>query len=232
MPFAKNNENVVEDQNVDGDFTEVDETPAVVPPQNDAAKALVELLADPQIAEIVAARQAGRGVNIVDVESAEVEPEVPVVKDEDLEDLDPEIRKVVDVLTSHITARIGPLDEKIAALEGLASKMQETAVGKQIEAVEDKHKDFGKYRAEMAKISRNEGSGLEIEELYLLSKHRAGDLNITNPSTDSEKPTPSPRRKGIGPRRDNNSKNAQAVSSGRAFKISLADALDRSIGNR
>ncbi len=230
MPFAKNNENVVED-NPD-DFTEVKDT-VEAPPKNDAATALVELLADPQIAEIVAARQAGRGVNIVDVESAEEkEVEVPVVKDEDLEDLDPEIRKVVDVLTSHITARIDPLNEKIAALEGLASKMQETAVGKQIEAVEDKHKDFGKYRAEMAKISRNEGSGLEIEELYLLSKHRAGDLNITNPSTDSEKPTPTPRRKGIGPRRDNNSKNAQAVSSGRAFKISLADALDRSIGNR
>lgn len=229
MPFAKSNENVVEDS--PEDFTEVKET-VETPPKDDASKALVELLADPQIAEIVAARRAGRGVNIVDVESAEAEPEVPVVKDEDLEDLDPEIRKVVEVLTSHISARIDPLNEKISALESLASTMQETAVGKQIEAVEKQHKDFGKYRTEMAKISRNEGSGLEIEELYLLSKHRAGDLNLTDPSTDSEKPTPTPRRKGIGPRRDNNNNASQQVSSTRAFKMTLADALDRTIGQR
>lgn len=229
MPVV--NDPVIDDA-PDDDFTEDTDSRKPVA-EGEASKALVELLADPQIAEIVAARRAGRGVNIVDVESAEAVPdEVPVMAENELEDLDPEMRKVVQLLTTHMTNSINPLKEKVTALESLASTMQQTAVTDQIAEVEKKHKDFGKYRAEMAALARAEGSGLGIEELYLITKARAGDLNVTDPSTDSEKPTPTPRRKGIGPRRDNNNNNAQTLSSGRAFKMTLADALDRTIGQR
>lgn len=231
MPVV--NDPIIDDA-PDDDFTEdTDSRKPVAVAEGEASKALVELLADPQIAEIVAARRAGRGVNIVDVESAEAEPdEVPAMADDELEDLDPEMRKVVRVLTAHMTNSINPLKDKVSALEALASTMQQTAVSDQISEVEKKHKDFDKYRADMAKLARAEGSGLGIEELYLITKARAGDLNVTDPSTDSEKPTPTPRRKGIGPRRDNNNNLPSTVSSGRAFKLTLADALDRSIGTR
>lgn len=229
MPEA--NEKVVED--APEDFTEVGETP-VVPPQktDDSGKALIELLADPQVAAILAARKAGEPVEVVRTRANEPVESEPIMNAEELEDLDPDVRKVMDALTKHITSSIEPLREKVGALENIASTYQQNIVGQQIKTVESQHKDFDKYRPAMAELSRNEGAGLGVEELYLIAKSRAGDLTLTNPSTDSEKPTPTPRRKGIGPRRDNNRDNSQSLSSGRAFKMSLADALDRSIGNR
>ncbi len=201
-------------------------TPDPTAAQTEAQRMLVGIVSDPEVAQILAARRDGRAVKIVDVtETPEPDPipdklEIP---EDALDDLDPGIKSVVESISKHIDARLTPLSAQVAKLQGLADQMQTKVVEDQIGTISGKHKDFEKYRTEMARLSRAEGSGLAVEQLYVLAKLKDGELNLTEPSPHSEKPTPTPRRRGVGPKRE-------GPQVGRkAWNATLADALDRSL---
>ena len=142
---------------------------------------------------------------------------------ETLDELDPEIKTVVETISKHIDARLTPLSEQVSKLQGLADIMQQRAVDDQIGKMADQHKDFEKRRPERARLSRAEGSALSVEQLYVLAKLKDGELNLTEASTHSERPTPTPRRKGVGP------KSEGPPGGRRGWNTALADALDRTL---
>jgi len=198
--------------------------------QDQSAQLLVQMVSDPQIQEILAARREGREIQVVAQQQQQTE-EVKKVEDTqetfekqlELSDFDPDVKKAIELLDERISAKFGPLVDKVGALESVAAAYEQRAVGDQITAIAKKHPDFEKYRKDMALLARNEGAGLGVEELLLLVKHRAGDLSLTDPSTESERPTPTPRRV-TGERQTEQSDQPQ--NRRKRFQIKLADALD------
>jgi len=199
--------------------------------EGDGGRLLASMVADPEIQAILAARREGREVNVVDRVAADngsvAEEESRVSElDKELEGLDEDTQQIVRVLDKHLTSRLAPVTEELGILRKLADNFEQKAVNDQIEELASKHPDFPKYRAKMAEISRAEGKGLGIEELLLLAKHRAGDIDLQGPSTSSERPTPLPRL-GPGAKDRSAGKLDGAGSSRKQFQITLADALDK-----
>ena len=216
-----------EDQNADTKESSKEEQS-----QDQSAQLLVQMVSDPQIQEILAARREGREIQVVaQQQQTQQTEEVKKVEDTqetfekqlELSDFDPDVKKAIELLDQRISAKFGPLVDKVGALESVAAAYEQRAVGEQITAISKKHPDFEKYRKDMASLARNEGAGLGVEELLLLVKHRAGDLSLTDPSTESERPTPTPRRV-TGERQTENSDQPQ--NRRKRFQIKLADALD------
>lgn len=198
--------------------------------QDQSAQLLVQMVSDPQIQEILAARREGREIQVVAQQQQQTEEAKQVEdtqetfeKQMDLSDFDPDVKKAIELLDQRISAKFGPLVDKVGALESVAAAYEQRAVGDQITAISKKHPDFDKYRKDMALLARNEGAGLGVEELLLLVKHRAGDLALTDPSTESERPTPTPRRV-TGERQSN--RDDQPKNRRKRFQMQLADALD------
>jgi hypothetical protein len=188
----------------------------------DGGRILMDMVSDPDIQAVLLARREGRAVKITD---ANAEPEAepsPAIPTAELDDFDDDIKRVAELLHKQISSKLDPVIEKVSVLEGLAQGMQRQAIDGQIKAVAEKYPDFEKYRKKMGELARGDGKGLGVEELLLLAKHRAGELALTEPSTHSERPTPSPRRrpalnkdKGDAPRRGR-----------KGFQVTLADALE------
>lgn len=222
----ENVKNVTEEPDYTEEGAKSDEGQKETPPkESDLAtnRLLATMVSDPDIQAVLAARRTGRSVKVVDepLEPTEEPKEDEVITDESLEGFDDDIKKVVGLLGKQIDSKLTPITDKLTALEHIAQGYEKQAVDNQIGVASKKHPDFDKYRSQMAELARGAGSGLAVEELYLLSKHRAGDLKTVLESTHSEQPTPTPRRKGVGSTLKENSKPSR-----RGFQARLADALD------
>lgn len=189
----------------------------------DSNRLLATMVSDPDIQAILAARRAGKSVQVVEASAPTIEEpqKEEVITEATMEEFDDDMKKVVGLLGKQIDSKLTPITDKLNALESIAQAYEKQAVDNQIGAISKKHADFDKYRSQMADLARGAGSGLPVEELYILSKHRAGDLKTVVESTHSEQPTPTPRRKGVGSTLKENSKPSR-----RAFQTSLADALE------
>lgn len=219
-----------EDQPDDGKVQKEDKVQAKAQIQSqvqsdEGNRMLMSMISDPDIQAILAARRENRDVEVVSKDSVSKTPEKDLVEEDDLEGFDDEVKKIVKILDKKISSKIEPLVEKLSTLESLAKTFQGKDIDDQISSVKSKHPDFDKYRTEMAALARNEGAGLPVGELFLLAKHRAGDLKFVEESTHSERPTPTPRRKGVGVKKD------QPLRGRRAFQVALADALDTALEN-
>lgn len=185
-------------------------------------KILMDLIADPDIQNILAARREGRAVRVVDDVETTPKEETADIEDDELEGLDDDMKSIVKILDKQFTARMKPMIDQVAGLESLAKGMQQKAFDEQISTVESKNPDFAKYRTAMAVLSRGEGAGLAVEELFIIAKHRAGALAVVKETTDSVRPTPTPRRKGETTKKDK----PQSMSTRKQWQTTLADALD------
>jgi hypothetical protein len=184
---------------------------------------LSEVIAIPEVQAVLAARQQGQEVQVVPSDAAGSSGDGSV--DEDYSELDefgPDIKKLVGLIDKKIGAKLDPVVNKVGTLEQLAAALQKKDIHDAVAAVAAKHPDFPKYRKAMGELSRQEGmAGLGVEELLLLAKHRAGELTLSEPSTHSERPSPTPRRPGSGEKRTD-------LPPGRkGFKTLLSDALDK-----
>jgi TolA-binding protein len=175
----------------------------------DGKEILLGLMADPDVQAVLNARREGKSVKVASVES-ESEPE------EDVSDLDENVQRVLKI----IEKKLSPLSEDLENLKAVAAGYERQSIELQVKNSEDKHKDFSKYRKSMAGLAK-QIQGLSVEELYTLAKLRAGDLHTSEPSTHSEKPTPTPRRK------ESQAKKSEKRTQGRkGFQNTLADVLD------
>ena len=186
---------------------------------------LTALVGDTDVKAILDARRTGKKTRVMlDGETGDTEEEVEDLVDDATEELDDDLKKVVKALRSDIKSQLKPLSDEVAALRGIAGNYQKEAVNVQIQTVAKKYKDFSKYQKQMAQLTR-EHAGLSVDELYILAKSRAGALKIAEESTESERPTPTPRRRAAGGKK--RLAGVSAASSGRRqWNEALANALD------
>ena len=157
---------------------------------------VLSLLADPEIAAVVAARRAGKSVKVSLAEEAvEEQPDPTEELVRDLPEDDP-TRGLLEKLDKLIDAKLGgqlkSLGERLKSVEEVGQKVAVKEVTDQVAAVRAKNKDFDRYKEEMLKISAKH-PGLGVEDLYVLAKSRAGELRQVEAVTETEKPTSSPR---------------------------------------
>lgn len=221
MSTSPNDIEAQQDDEPEADYTE--ETEGLEEPTEDLGKLdknkfLLAVASDPQMQAVVQARMDGRKIKIVDDES-EPEPEPSAAEESELEDVDDDLKKVIGVLDKRMSAKLEPLLEQVGGLQQLADGFQKQTVNSQIKDVSKRHKDFAKHRPAMAELAAGRGKGLSVEELYALAKLQAGELPLTEPSTHSERPTPTPRKK------PESSKKAEPRRGRKGWNIALADAL-------
>jgi hypothetical protein len=187
-------------------------------PKLDQNEFLKSLLADPDILEVLKRRQGGEGGRIINEEKArkEVESEDEVDPYDGIEDQT--ARKMIDLVSAKIKSMVAPMAEELEALKGIANGYQKQSVDGEILQVKNKYEDFDTYRKPMAELVQNT-PGLSIEEYYLISKHRLGELKLPKTSTQSERPTQTGRREP--------SKKKQESRRGRkGWQDMMAEALD------
>jgi len=187
---------------------------------------LTALVGDTDIQAILTARRAGTKTKVVlDGESGsadtETEEETDAV-DEVADELDDDLKKVLKALRTDIRSQLKPLTDEVNALKNIAGTYQKEAVNSQIKTVAKKFKDLPKYNKAMSQLARVHG-GLSVMELYILAKSQAGDLRIAEESTESERPTPTPRRRATGVTKQFDTTKTRGR---RGFQDVLANALE------
>ena len=148
---------------------------------------LTSLLLDDDIQRVMKAKREGNEVKFVDDDDKEPEPEEEKIDTGD-PDLDAGITKVMGLLEK----KLSPMVEDIGALKALAATFERQGINQQVNSLASKHTDFDKYRKDMARIA-GEVKGLNMEQLYVLAKHGDGQIDLSPPSTHSERPSPTPR---------------------------------------
>lgn len=174
---------------------------------------LTTLLSDPDIAKVVQLKKLNKPVRFqeeVEEEAEEAEePTGPSIKD--LAEGDPAVEKTLERIDKLIMGRVGKLEAvleklggRIEGVEKFSGGIQQKEVAQQVDNVSKKYKDFGDFQGKLVELSKN-NPGLNVEELYLIAKTRAGKLKLDEPSTFSEKPqgvtrNPTQRRDPKAPR--------------------------------
>lgn len=158
---------------------------------------LLQLLSDPEIASVINAKRAGKKVKVVEEATEDAAKEV-VDEEEDEEELPEAERKLLaralKKIDKAVDKRLGTVATRVEGLEALAGSIQQREAKAEVAKAREKYRDFDKYRAPMLKLVK-ENPGLAAEELYLIAKARAGKLNLTQPSSETERPTNQPRRR-------------------------------------
>jgi hypothetical protein len=158
---------------------------------------VLSLLADPDIAAVVAAKRAGKRVNLTTEDTvAPVDPLDEIVKD--LPEDDPArelIGKVGQLMESKYGQVVKTLETRLRQIERQGEETVLKEVTSQIEQVRQENKDFDRYRTAMMEISKT-NPNLGVKDLYIIAKSRAGELRQAEQIAASEKPTAQPRPAG------------------------------------
>ncbi len=145
---------------------------------------LMKVLADPDVQRVLEMKKTGKQIDVKE-RAEEKDPEFDVPDDDPASELLKKISGLMD-------RKLNPLKDRVEVVEKVAQHVQTNEVNGQIDKVKSKHGDFEQYKEKMILLSQ-ENPGLNVEELYLMAKMRAGKLNLAEPSTFSEKPTTQPR---------------------------------------
>lgn len=199
-------------------------------------QAVMSILNDEDVQKVVALKRAGKGVNVGELEGNKDdanEKEKDEVEEEPdpislLPDSDPKkaqlqaISSLVDKKLGKAQEYIKSLEERLERAEGVAGQVVAKEVNDQITKVAGKYQDFKEHRSAMTLLAKSL-PGLNVEELYLVAKQRAGKLKLAaQGTTDSERPTSQPRN-------NSTKRGGQPVrpQGRRGFNEILADALGK-----
>lgn len=156
---------------------------------------MLAVLGDPDVRKVLEAKRTGRKIEVVEPQAAEPEPEPNPLAD--LPEDDPvrgTLEKITQLVDAKLQKALGPLAERLEQVSGVADEVKRRDVTDQVTAAKSKYKDLPQYRDAMVKLSEAH-PGLSVEDLYLLSKNRAGKLRLVENVTETEKPSAQPRRR-------------------------------------
>lgn len=198
----------------------------------EANAAVLQLMADPQIAAVINARRAGQQVAVTPVEATPspddgADPVDEVLDGVPADDPSRELLKRVSALVGRImTTKLDPLVERVAGVERTADDVRRSEVNKAITEAKSKYPDFDKYRQPMAVLAR-ENPGLGINDLYVLARARAGTLRMPEAMAASEKPSQRPAQKPVQKKPDTGNPRGSTPAVGRkAWNEMVAGALE------
>jgi len=179
------------------------------------------LMADPQIRQIMEARKSGKNIQLVPEgqENKEPDPE-PEWEDLDNKGLVKELlKRIPSVVQQTLEKSVNPLQDQFAGLKNYVEAQEEAKAKEQLDALSKKYPDFESMKPTMGGILKD-NPGLSFEELYKVAKIRAG---VPLGNTSSEKPTTESARL---PRKNRK----EPLPSGRkGFEQLLDEALEKTI---
>lgn len=160
---------------------------------------IAKIVADPDVRQILEARQRGEQVTVQVGEPEQKQTATPEVEDpEDFDMLDN--RELADYTMKKTTSAVSSLVEqklnealekvmdKVQRLEGYVQTNETQTIRQQVSKLREKYSDFDDYRDVMVQINR-ENPSLSPEELYFVAKKRSGHFEEPGPKASSEKPT-------------------------------------------
>ncbi len=157
-------------------------------------QAALNILADPDVRSVLEAKKAGRKVKLVDDVPEPKDPEPSLVDDIPKDDpIHETLTKIDQLIEKRLENRTKPLLERLAQMEQIGAEVQKKDVQQQVTVARNKYKDLDQFKHDMVELSKTNPT-LGVEDLYILSKHRAGKLRQAEQNTHSEKPTQQPRR--------------------------------------
>ena len=189
----------------------------------DANELLLNIVSDPDVSRVLQAKRDKKPVRFAEDEEPKSEPVDDIKIETGDEEFDQNIQKIMGLIDKKFEQTLAPIKETVDNLQSLADQYTSRVVEEQIDEVAKKHSDLGTYRKAMAELAGNT-SGLNVEELLLITKNRAGKLILDNPSTDSERPSPTPRRLVSQDRKE------PARRGRKGFSQIVAEALDKKYG--
>jgi len=162
-------------------------------------QALAKILADPEVRQVLEAKQRGEKVSLV-VGDAEPPPK-PVVPLDDIEDttdydslsnkdLAAHInKKMIKTIEAVVARSLDPVFNAVKNLGGLVQNNEAREVSQQIDRVKKKYPDFDNFIPDMQQLNK-QNPGLSVEELYMISKIRKRPIEDVKPANvATEKPT-------------------------------------------
>lgn len=185
-----------DESNKDDDKTVENKIDALTKAVNDN-KMMQEALKDPQILELIAARQRGEKVTIVPVDAMPVkkedEKETTMSNDDinyldNTQMLDLVSKRIGGSLDEAIKKALAPFNDRLDVLDNRALSQDSTKINAEVKAVKEKYSDFEEFEQAMVKLNK-QAPGMDVEELYLIARKRAGKGLPTPENTDSERPT-------------------------------------------
>lgn len=163
------------------------------------AQLMAQMAADPQIRALLEARQRGEQVDIIP-KSKRNDGAGEVIKQEKVDwdsltnsQMAEELPRVISsALASQVQKmfdeKFAPFQARFSEVEGVAQRSEQEKVASSIRAAQVKYPDFDVHRTDMLELSRG-NPNLNVEELYILNKHRKGlPLSPARP-TPTERPT-------------------------------------------
>lgn len=226
--------------------SELEKRLTAIQSQLSQSQASTQLLNDPQVQEILRAKQAGRSVKVVDSEGTPTGETVNLLtglKEDELEDMSG--KQILELVQKQLSVleekKLKPLREESENLKRYMNQQAQERLKAEIATTRGKYKDFDDYRQDMLEIHAG-SPNLSVEELYILAKTRAGKAihppKVVEPtqgtnegkedgpqtSTETERPTTaagrpstaSTREKPVGPRL-------------RGFDQLMTEALDKHV---
>jgi len=156
------------------------------------SQGLMQILADPDIQQVLEAKRLGKVVSVVADEEASLEDEIDLGLPED----DPTTEVATTILSGVkkiVSSKMDEMTTRVESLEGLAQRLSSQEAQAQVAKAQQKFEDFGEYQKPMLELLQGNPS-LSPEQLYILAKHQSGKLITSATSKFSEKPTAQPSR--------------------------------------
>lgn len=142
---------------------------------NDLVARLSQSLTDPDVAELLRAKEEGRSVrlSVGAGDNAETAP-AALPPDVDLDAMTPSqlVKEMMKMLPEVIAEGVRPV---VATVDGLAEERQterKAAVASEANALVEKYPDFLEYRDSIKQLVTN--NGLKLEEAYVMARMRDG----------------------------------------------------------
>lgn len=159
---------------------------------------LAEVLADPDVRQLLEAKQKGEDVRVVlgKEEKSVVFKPFEVDDDIDFDSLSNKelmkhtLKQFTKSLDSMLSSKLEPISKTIKTFESYIGDTEEKTVKKQIKAAKGKYTDFNDYVPVMQELNKV-NPNLSVEELYLISKRRQAEIESEAQGVSSEKPTSS-----------------------------------------
>jgi len=160
----------------------------------------MQLLADPDIQQVLEAKRLGKAVSVVAETENSEEDNFDVGLD--LPEDDPS-KELIDTILGGVkkivSSKVNEMGTRVDTLEALAQRVHVQEAEAQVTKAKQKFDDFGDYQKPMLDLLES-NPGLSPEQLYILAKHKSGKLSVTSPSKFTEKPSTQPLRKRPKPR--------------------------------
>lgn len=230
-------------------FEPVEEKPPEVPPATAASAQQIEqkvdqlgqnlqagtllnqLLAVPEVQQILQARQSGQAIRVVPADQAAQQQQAAPPEEPDWEKLKEDPKKMTEHLLGHLSADLGkqlqgmvskslePIQQQIQQLSTATSEQQGETAAQKLADAKKKYADFDQFVPKMRELN-SQTKGLSIDDLYYLAKARSGSLPVTQKEVGTERPIDAASKQSIH-------KKKQTFQSGRAgFEQAIGSALD------